>query len=124
MPIKPENKHRYPPNWKEIRERIKARAKNRCEGCDVPNGAFRIKSGEWTQNPLQAETWHVVDGEKVTKIVCTTAHLDHIPEHCDDDNLKFWCQRCHLAHDHHHHMNNARRTRRSEKAMDMFEGDQ
>lgn len=37
MPIKPENRHRYPKNWPEIRERIRARSGNRCEWCGVPN---------------------------------------------------------------------------------------
>lgn len=31
MPIKPENKGRYPKNWKEIRQQILQRANNRCE---------------------------------------------------------------------------------------------
>ena len=33
MPIKPENRGRYPENWPEIRARILARAGNRCEQC-------------------------------------------------------------------------------------------
>ena len=41
MPIKPENKSRYPKNWKEIRERILKRANNRCEFCGVENHTYR-----------------------------------------------------------------------------------
>lgn len=37
MPIRPENRALYPPNWKEIRERILERDGNRCKSCDVPN---------------------------------------------------------------------------------------
>lgn len=33
MPIKKENKGRYPKNWKEIRQQILQRANNRCEFC-------------------------------------------------------------------------------------------
>ena len=35
MPIKPENRHRYPADWKDIRQRILTRAGYRCEwpGC-------------------------------------------------------------------------------------------
>lgn len=35
MPIRPENRDRYPPDWPEIRARILRRAGNRCElrGC-------------------------------------------------------------------------------------------
>lgn len=35
MPIKPENKNRYPSNWKEIRVDILKRANNRCEFCGI-----------------------------------------------------------------------------------------
>jgi hypothetical protein len=31
--------------------------------------------------------------------VLTTSHLDPVPEHCDDTNLRAMCQRCHLAYD-------------------------
>ena len=31
MPIKPENRKRYPTNWKEIRKDILKRADNKCE---------------------------------------------------------------------------------------------
>ena len=52
----------------------------------------------------------------------TTAHLDHTPENCSDDNLKALCQRCHLAWDRNHHMANAHRTRRIRKAYrDLFD---
>jgi 5-methylcytosine-specific restriction endonuclease McrA len=57
MPIKPENKKLYPPDWREIRERIIKRANNCCESCGVPNyalgyrdaaGAFHPADEEWT----------------------------------------------------------------------------
>ena len=72
MPIKPENKSRYPKNWKEIRERILKRANNRCEFCGVENHTYR-------HNPKTG---------KDAYIVLTIAHLDHTPENCSDDNLK------------------------------------
>lgn len=42
MPIKPENKARYPKNWKDIRARILQRANNRCEFCGVENHTYRL----------------------------------------------------------------------------------
>jgi len=36
MPIKKENKARYPSNWKQIREAILIRAGNKCEFCGRP----------------------------------------------------------------------------------------
>lgn len=121
MPIKPENKARYPKDWKQIRERILVRANHRCEFCGVGNYAYRNKTtGEVTRNEMQVETWTCVDGDKVTRIVLTIAHLDHVPENCADDNLKALCQKCHLAYDHDHHQKNARNTRRDGRAVDMF----
>ncbi len=42
------------------------------------------------------------DGHRWIVIVLTVAHLDHLPEHCDDDNLKALCQQCHNRHDRRH----------------------
>lgn len=128
MPIKPENAKRYPADWKQIRERILARAGHACEGsplfpdCRVPNHHFRNnRTGEVTDNGLQAEAWELADGDSVTLIVLTIGHLDHTPENCADDNLKAWCQRCHLNYDAKHHAMNSNETRRKGKAVaDLF----
>jgi 5-methylcytosine-specific restriction endonuclease McrA len=77
MPIRPENKDRYPKDWKQISLRIRARAGNKCEDCGAQNYSIR-------------------DG---SKIVLTVAHLDHVPENCSDENLRAWCQRCHNQYD-------------------------
>ena len=42
MPIKPENKSRYPKNWKQIRNSILERANNCCEFCGVENHTYRM----------------------------------------------------------------------------------
>lgn len=86
MPIKPENKHRYPANWREIRESILRRSNDCCEFCGVKNHTYRF-------NPKTG---------KYAYIVLTIAHLDHIPEHCEDDNLRALCQRCHNRYDVEH----------------------
>jgi len=44
-----------------------------------------------------------------SKVVLTTAHLDHTPENCDDDNLKAMCQGCHLHYDRDHHKESRQR---------------
>lgn len=85
MPIRPENRARYPKDWKQISLRIREKAGWRCEGSPA-YPECRAKNGE----P------HPVSGSKV---VLTVAHLDHIPEHCEDDNLKAWCQKCHNTYD-------------------------
>jgi 5-methylcytosine-specific restriction endonuclease McrA len=44
-------------------------------------------------------------------VVLTTAHRDHMPEHCAETNLFAACQRCHLAYDSGHHRETRNRTR-------------
>ena len=95
MPIRPENKDRYPKNWKEIRKRILKRARNQCEWCDAKN-----------HEP------HPITGSEV---VLTIAHMDHTPENCDPKNLRAMCQRCHLRYDRHHHAATARKTRETKR---------
>lgn len=99
MPIKPENRRRYPADWRRIAESIRERAGDRCEGspaypdCRAVNG-----------QP------HPVTGSRV---VLTVAHLDHRPESCEPSNLRAWCQRCHLTYDAQHHAQEAAVTRRA-----------
>lgn len=108
MPIRPENKARYPKDWKRIADAIRERAGHRCEGspaypdCRAPNGAP-----------------HPVTGSRV---VLTVAHLDHTPENCEAHNLKAMCQRCHLTYDAEHHKRTAYATRKKAAlTVEMFE---
>jgi 5-methylcytosine-specific restriction endonuclease McrA len=119
VPIKPENASRYPPDWDQIRARILARAGNRCENCALGNGStgYRDEDGAFIS---ALSPGHCI-GYRWFRIVLTVAHLDHTPEHCDDDNLRALCQKCHLKYDQEHHQRNARETRRARKAIeDMF----
>jgi 5-methylcytosine-specific restriction endonuclease McrA len=129
MPIKPENKARYPANWKAIRAAILLRAGNCCEQCHVANHA-RIARGDGpdvnTYMTDDAEVYCANTGEylgrrrmtdytllRMVNIVLTIAHLDHTPENCVPENLRAWCQRCHLQYDAQHHAQTARATRRA-----------
>lgn len=107
MPIRPEDKQRYPVNWPQISRAVKEAAGWRCEcagecgrdhgrPCGKAHGEPGCKSG--------------------AKIVLTTAHLDHTPEHCDPANLRAWCQACHLAYDRDHHAATRARTRAAKAA--------
>lgn len=98
MPIRPENRARYPRDWKTISLRIRERAGNRCEGSpDFPD--CRAENGQ--PHP-----------DTGSRVVLTVAHLDHQPENCDPANLKAMCQRCHLHYDRDHHAQARYRTRR------------
>lgn len=81
MPIRPENRTRYPRDWR-LRSRFVrfVRANGRCEWCTAVHGSP-----------------HPITGSKV---VLTTAHVyDHRPEACSLLNLAALCQRCHNRHD-------------------------
>src|SRR3990167_2240598 len=97
MPIRPENKHRYPANWKQIRKEILGRAENRCEFCGVLNLSFRERFTYDANKPATMK--HI-------RIVLTVAHLDHTPENCDPSNLRALCQRCHNRYDASHRARN------------------
>lgn len=139
MPIKPENKARYPANWNEIRATILERAGSCCERCKVRNGN-RITRGvgesDGTYMDMDGYVFDADNGVQLGRVrhsdyegtgkwinvVLTIAHLDHIPENCDPANLRAWCQRCHLRYDADHHAKNARVTRRDRLASrDLFE---
>ncbi len=114
MPISPENRQRYPKDWKAISQRIRFdRAGGRCEcegECGV-NHAGRCEAVHGSPNPMTG-----------SNVVLTTAHLNHTPEDCDDGNLKAMCQRCHLRLDAEHHAKNARATRfRKAGQSDLFQ---
>lgn len=137
MPIKPENKARYPENWKDIRAAILFRANDCCEQCKVPNRE-RIARGAGSDVDTymlnDAEVYCANTGENLGRkrmsdynvknmvdIVLTIAHLDHAPENVDESNLKALCQRCHLRYAAAHHAETARTTRHARKAIgDLF----
>lgn len=96
MPILPENRKRYPANWKEIREQILDRAGHRCETCGAENYSSHMLTG--------------------SRVVLTIAHLDHVPEHCEPENLRALCQKCHNRYDREHR--NQTRKRRKEAQIE------
>lgn len=92
MPIRPENRARYPKDWKQISLRIRLdRAESRCEcsgQCGQECCTPRCQAINYEPHP-----------DTGSKVVLTVAHLDHIPENCGDDNLLAMCQRCHNRYD-------------------------
>jgi len=107
MPIRPENRARYPGNWRAISDRIRfQRAAGRCE-CEGECGLHRTTPGPRRCVEVHGQSATFAKG----KVVLTVAHLDHTPENVADTNLKAMCQRCHLLYDKDHHQANAARTR-------------
>lgn len=81
MPIRPENRARYPKDWK-LRSRFVRfmRAGGKCEWCGAVHGEPHPRTG--------------------SIVVLTTAHVfDDRPEASSLLNLAALCQKCHNGHD-------------------------
>lgn len=132
MPIKPENRHLYPPRkeWLAIRAEVLERDGNVCARCKVPNYAI----GCWNEDGTFCDMTTLIrpdPGEKLstaaamrglTYIVLTISHEDHDPQNNgtpgNRPNLKALCQRDHLAHDLAEHLANGRKTRDARKGQE------
>lgn len=80
MPIRPEMRALYPPDWALRSKLIRfVRADNRCEWCGARN---------YQPHPITG-----------SRVVLTVAHIDHHPPNCSADNLAALCQRCHIRYD-------------------------
>lgn len=119
MPIRPENLARYPADWREISAAIRERAGSRCEcrgECGRGTHANIEDAGRRT-----GRCPNVQGGEAYgtgSRVVLTTAHLDHTPENCDPANLRSMCQGCHLHYDRDHHAQTAYATRKANARTD------
>ena len=112
MPIRPENRERYPSDWPDISARIKHRAGWRCECAgECGRGTHDGRCPNLHQLPAYGTG---------SRVVLTTAHLNHTPEDCRPENLRAMCQGCHLHYDREHHAETrAGRT----KPADLVQGD-
>lgn len=100
MPIRPENRGRYPADWKLRRKLILQRANWCCEQCGAHNYdplPMRCCSVRRASADGEVCTWC---STPVPRVVLTIAHLfDKRPECASLLNLAALCQRCHLALD-------------------------
>jgi hypothetical protein len=103
MPIRPENLPFYPIDWVQLSESVRfRRAGGRCEGCGIAHGT------------KVSETYTV-------RLAC--CHLNHDLADCRPQNLKAFCQVCHLKHDREEHRRQRRITILLRRALgDLFEG--
>lgn len=117
MPIRPENRDRYPATWPMISVRIRfERADGRCEcrgECGRPTQ--HLDPDGRCRNRHMQPAWSTG-----SLVVLTTAHRDHIPEHCDEDNLVAMCQGCHLHHDRDHRAQTRARIAREATEAQMY----
>ena len=117
MPIRPENRGRYPADWKQVRERILARAAVRDR---MGRGSHRCEClGECGRGTHRGRCPNVHGWPAYgtgSYVVLTIAHLDHTPENCTPENLRAMCQGCHLHYDREHHAATRRERLRAERA--------
>lgn len=107
---------KYPSNWlSEIRPRIMARAKNKCESCGLKHLSFvwaiklKVQDSDgrykwkslWFRIKKDAKREERDNNTKKVKVVLTISHLDHDEENHDvkDERLEALCQICHLRYD-------------------------
>ncbi|MGW0486169.1 hypothetical protein [Nonomuraea sp. NPDC003214] len=105
MPIRPENKDRYPADWPEIARAVKEEAGWRC--------ACTGECGRGTHEGRCPNVHGEPAYDSGYPVVLTTAHLNHQPEDCAPDNLRAMCPGCHLHYDKDHHAQTRARTRRA-----------
>lgn len=103
-PIRPENLARYPEDWPAISLAVKEDAGWRCEclgecGRGTHDGRCPNRHGQ----PAYGTG---------SRVVLTTAHLNHTPEDCSRENLRAMCNGCHLHYDREHHAETRAETRR------------
>jgi hypothetical protein len=127
MPIRPENRLRYPAEWPAISWVIRyLRAGGRCEcwgQCGRPHPALPIGGDSRLPGRCIQRNGMPVRFGSDAKVVLTVAHLDHTPENVHPANLRAMCQGCHLRYDRDHHAETrrttlaAQRERRGELAL-------
>ncbi len=93
--MRPEHAKRYPDDWKAISKRLREdRAGFQCE-CTGQCGLHRGR---------RCVERHLEKAEfAFGVVVLTTAHMNHQPEDCRDENLVVMCNRCHLRYDRFFH---------------------
>lgn len=101
------NLHLYPENWADtIRPAILKRDHYKCVKCGIGHrqiGYYNAK-GEFIDCDEFMQTWAKAQGFKIQKIHLQIAHIDHMKENCDENNLEAQCPKCHLNYDREFNM--------------------
>jgi len=110
---------KYPQDWKKISAKIRERSGGRCE-CYGECGLHQTNPGPRRCNEQNGSKALWANG----KVILTTAHLNHDPMDCREENLKAMCQRCHLRYDSELHKKNRKRKKfleeKDNKTRDMW----
>ncbi|MEN8444083.1 MAG: hypothetical protein ABG776_03610 [Cyanobacteria bacterium J06555_13] len=101
----PMDRRLYPANWDELALQIKTEANWCCTDCGRPcrqpgeavNALYERLPDSW--KPLWWEAVGDVREPRPGRFQLTVAHLDHVPQNCDRNNLKALCAPCHGTYD-------------------------
>lgn len=132
MPINPENRALYPPDWAAISRAVREDQGNKCARCLKPHLAtVSVAGGGWWFD-AEADLWRGPDHQctqedpepdgkrgayRVIKVVLTCAHVhDPNPANVSRENLQSLCQFCHNVLDMPMRQRNAALTRRAKIA--------
>lgn len=140
MPIRPEHRHFYPIDWRELSAAIRfGRAKGRCEHCGRRHGerVYHLPGGRWFDeaagrwrdgrgrllrhalpDPRQADPENGAATQpaaadqpwRLLEVRLSCAHLDQDTANNSGGNLAALCQACHLNHDRPWNMKKRRLT--------------
>ena len=130
MPIRPELRKFYGPDWQAAREPMLHKVHGRCQYCDKPNlQMVRTKTGhgrmfwrplkgsmlwrnEWGW-PLTIEELRIANElhPRTIRVVLTRAHLNRVPGDDRPENIAVLCQWCHLRYDRPVNLQHAKVTR-------------
>jgi hypothetical protein len=114
----PVDQKKYPKNWKAIVAAVRARSGDTCECRGECGTAECQRQGQCYA--CQGERHPVTR----SKVILTTAHLDHGTHDNRLENLRHMCQRCHLNLDKWQHGANAKATRLAKQATAAHEAGQ
>jgi hypothetical protein len=102
MPLTPEQRAAYGPDWPDVRAAIGERSGGRCE-CKGECGWKRHPAPAGSLRGDDRARCHARNGQPHpftgSRVVLTVAHLDHNPGTNDPDRLRHMCQGCHLSYD-------------------------
>lgn len=118
MPIKAENRSKYPKEWALISRLIREyRAGNRCECTGECGLDHHAENGAWDVLGKRCLATNGFSHPATkSKVVLTVTHLDQDPTNNRESNLKALCQRCHNRLDGPHRRRHAAKTRRKRYA--------
>ncbi len=124
MPIAKHLRHLYrTDSWFEAREKVKARAEDKCERCSARNHSWIVRDASkrgFTEITERDAIALKAQGESVVQVQCGCCHRNNVAGDDRLGNLAWWCRGCHLRADRSHHKRS--RAERKDLARPLLRG--